>query len=614
MIRIACAAMTLACGSTADAAGAAAESPGQIRFLQELRVDAPRGGTRVGVDLQWLSPQRFIKAGMEWERDAAKRPLRPRYRLLDVEQGKMVEVTIPLDELPRTHVELLGAAPAPELVHHDGATTALLFKETRASKKVAVHLCRFDHRTRRFSELVKLGPLEDRRYLQPIGFDPQEEHFYFAFELYGPAKGPNQGPLTLELGRVGLRGGGVDWQMTLDLPQRKRQLGVPGRHFSHDGRKLALIEHGEKSFGQNPPQQQVYLIDIERRSIDRYPAPLGAYGATFTRDDRYLLLGSNDTGEIVRIDLEKKRVDLRAKGVGLIHGLALTPSGKSFLVLSNTILASPKVVEVRRVDTLGLKVSIPVRLLYPGIDGINAELASTQDGRRLVSPIVEKSGFPAGNGVRIYEVPDDVDSPATAGTTPEELRAAQAVVLAKLHAVGARIEVNMDPDEEARTPRPSFSPVVVAPGGDILLAGTRSGNTDGDYKPGRTSPVVVRLDRSGKKRWEVALAKKGFLDHTGARVAATSDGGCVAQVYSHVHPGRYPNTRLVKLDGRGKTLWEVQFRGDGDLDTPLGDRFELLADGSISISGRIYTAKDVKKSWSAVVSGAGAVLSDAVGD
>jgi hypothetical protein len=177
-----------------------------------------------------------------------------------------------------------------------------------------------------------------------------------------------------------------------------------------------------------------------------------------------------------------------------------------------------------------------------------------------------------------------------------------------------KIQLHVDPKEEARTPAPSFSPIVVAPGGDVLFTGTWSANTDDDYKPGRTKPVVVRLDPAGKKRWEVSLAKPGFEEQTGARVAATADGGCVAQLYSYVRAGRYPNTRLVKLDAEGKTLWELQFRGGGELDTPLADRVELLPDGSISLAGRIYPAKNVEKKWTAVVSGAGKVLSDVTAD
>jgi hypothetical protein len=616
MIRSAALAILLASAGPAPAApppAPPAGDPQQLRFLAELRVEPSKNGTRIGAELQRLDPGRFIKVGMEWVRDEKNRPRRPRFKLIDLEQRRFVEVEIPLDQLPRTHTDLLGQSPPPEIVHHDGEKTSMIFRESRDYKAVAKHFCQFDHRTGRFSDLVKLGDLSESRFLQPIGFDPQGEHLYFALENWPEGK-ERRGPLSLDLARIGLKTLTVDWQLTLDLPKRKPQLGIKGGLFSHDGRRLVFIEHSELSYPKATPPQRAYLIDVDRKTVDVLPVPVSAYGAVFSRDDRYLMFGSNELGEISRVDLAKRQVDRKSKAISMIGGFALTPSGKSLLVFGNTIVGANKVVEVRRVDDLGLRTSIPVRLLFPGQDGVHPGLVSTEDGRLLVTPIYDKTGFPAGNGVRIFEVPDDVDSPATAGTSPEELRRAQAVVAAWRLAGPGKIQLHVDPADEARTPAPTFSPIVVAPGGDVLFIGTWSGNSDYDYKPGRTKPVVMRLDPAGKKRWEVSLAKPGFEEHTGARVAATADGGCVAQVYSYARASGSPNTRLVKLDAKGKTLWELQFRGGGGLDTPLADRVELLPDGSISLAGRIYPAKDVEKKWTAVVSGAGKLLSDVTGE
>jgi hypothetical protein len=154
---------------------------------------------------------------------------------------------------------------------------------------------------------------------------------------------------------------------------------------------------------------------------------------------------------------------------------------------------------------------------------------------------------------------------------------------------------------------------VVTKGGDVFITGTLSENTNNDYKPGRTRPVVVRLDPKGKARWERVLVKPGFFDYEGGGVAATPDGGCVTNILSYVHPGRYPVTRLVKLDAAGKTLWDHQFRGDGGPETPLGDRFELLPDGSVAITGRYYYAnKEKPHAWKAVVNPNGKVVSGEV--
>ena len=590
-------------------ATAPADSPGQLRLLEELRFDVQKNGTRVGADLQLVSASRFLKLGMEWERDAQKRLLRPRFKLLDLTTRRAVEVVVPLDAFPAGHRELLGPAPPPELVHHDGETTTMVFKQSKDSRPVAAWLCQYDHRQGRFSGLVKVADLGGARYLQPIGFDPPERYFYFAVEIYPPGDAPKTGPVTLELSRVALRGLARDWEMTLELPRRQRPLGLRERHFSPDGTRLALVEHNERSYPAATPPQRVYVIDLAARRVDTYPAPFTAYGVTFSRDARYLLLGSNDVGELSRIDLASGKIDRRLRGHRLVQRFVLSPSGRSFLLFSNTILASPKVVEVRRVEDLGLQTSVPIRLLFPGLDGTHPSLVSTADGRLLVASICEPSGFPSGTGVRIFEVPDDVESPAPAGTGPEELRIAQAVVLARTHADAARIELSLDPADEARTPRPTFTPITHAAGGsgDVLYVGTRSGNSDGDYRPGRTIPVVVRLDAAGRRRWEVRLPKPGFLDHTGARIAATADGGGIAQLYSYVHPGQTPRTRLVRLDPKGKVTWDLLLPGSAGPASAVGDRFDLRGDGTVAVVGRVSTAGDAAP-WSVVVGPDGKVL------
>jgi hypothetical protein len=180
-------------------------APGQLRLAHELRFEVTKNGTRIGADPQLLGGS-FLKLGMEWERDAKNRPLRPRFKLLEVAHGRTVEVVIPLEQLPAGHRELLGAAPPPELVHHDGETTTMVFKQGR----VAAWLCQYDHRAGRFSELVKLADLGEARYLQPIGVDPPERFFYFAVELWPRGDGPKTGPTSMELSRVALRGLATD--------------------------------------------------------------------------------------------------------------------------------------------------------------------------------------------------------------------------------------------------------------------------------------------------------------------------------------------------------------------------------------------------------------------
>jgi hypothetical protein len=585
----------------------------QLALAGGLRLAAELPDLKYG-NISKVSAHRFVLIEVIWDRTAKGQPTVPHYQLFDFEQRKVIDVPVPLHELPKPHVDVLGRAnPSATFVHHDGQVTSLTFNATQDSKTVATYLCQYDHRTKRFSELVRLAPWDDTHSFHDVGFDPLDAHFYYATAV-NPAGNVIQSRYTsLELARLDLKTRAIDWTMTVDLPKRDKPLKVSKKVFSPDGSKLALVEYNDQGNEREHPAkpvQQVLVIDIASKQVDAYPAPLTAYGVFFTRDNRYLLLGSNELGKIVRIDLEKKKADATVQGMKHIHDFLPTPSGKSFLVLSNTLRATPKVIEVRRVADLKLQTSIPVRMLYPRSDAVRPESTFGLDGRMLMVPFVNESGFPARKGVRLYEVPDDVDSPEVAGAAAGDLGTVQAIVLGKHYADTHGIRYSSFVDEPAAT----FAQFIRTKSGDILLTGTLSDNTDDDYKPGRTRPVVARLDPNGKPRWQRVLVKKGFLDYDGARVAATADGGCIAHIMSYVRSGRHPVTRLVKLDAKGKVLWDHHFRGDGGPKTPLGDTFELLPDGSVVITGRYYDDVEGKQghSWKAVLDPNGKVVSDEV--
>jgi hypothetical protein len=462
---------------------------------------------------------------------------------------------------------------------------------------------------------VLLSPWEDRRHIQTLGFDAVDRYFYYAVVTEGSGEIGLRGYLSLEVARIDLQTRKIEPLVKIDRPQRERPLHLVNNYafFSPDGKKLALVEYNEKSIRkQHPrdPQQEVLVLDADSRQVDAYPAPLTAYGVVFTRDGRYLILGSNQRGDMVRIDLQQKKIDLQAKGHALIDNFFLTPSGNTFLVVADTILSSPKVVEVRRISDLTLQTSIPERLLYPGIDGVMPHVHGGLDGRVLVTPFVDGKGWSRDQGIRVYEVPDDVDSPAVEGSSGGDVAKAMAIVTGKRYAdsQGFRYEqIQEDPNS-------TFAKAALTRSGDICVTGILSENTDYDYKVGRTKPVIARIDAQGKERWKRIVVKKGFLDYEAAGVAASPDGGCVFAIYSYIHPARHPNSRLVKVDASGKVLWDYVSKGTGGAKHQLGDKFDLLSDGSVQITGRWYEAPEdkVKHDWKAIVDPNGKVVSDEI--
>lgn len=585
---------------------------GEVKFLEEVRYEDDSRSFHP------LNPNRYVEVGREWEPGDQKTRLSiAHYKVFDLVERKLVRVSIPLTAFREQNAAVLSPREVPTLVHYDGAVSTMLFNQFQSYTTVAKYLAQYDHRTGRFSELVKLGDHDKSRLTGELTFDPQERYLYFAAFIDEAGDVMKHKPTSMLLKRIGLKDRRVDWELEVKFPKRSRplQLTGPGWLFDPAGKRLALIEYDDKA-GQNQgpvePPAQVYVIDVETKAIDTYPIPLSAYARFFTPDGKYLVFGSNELGEIIRIDLEAKRIDARTKGLKLLHAFALTPSGKTFLAFANTELVSPKVVEVRRVDDLKLVASIPVRLLIPGTDHAPHTLMQADGGRRLLFPGPEKKEAPKARALRLYELPDDVDSGSVAGASAAEVTTAKGIVAARLHASVKGLQVNDDP--RTGNPNETFASVAVNPAGDAFLVGIRSGNSDYDYKPGRTTPVVLRVDAAGKLKWERSLGKKGFLDYEAGGVAATADGGCVVHVMSYVNPGAAPVARVVKLDASGRVTWDYRFRGAGGLDTPLPDVMRLLPNGNVALSGRLYPAKDVKKAWSAELDPSGKVVFDRVDD
>lgn len=587
---------------------AGAAHAGGLELLGEVRFEDQ------GRSFRPLSAERYVEVGRDWEPGDQKARLGVfHYKVLDAVERRIVRVSIPLEAVRAANPKVLGERATPTLVHYDGAVSTVLFPQFTHFKVVATWLAQFDHRTGRFTELVRLGEHDGRRITGELDFDPTDRFLYCAEFIDEAGDVMKHKPTSLRLFRVRLDDRRVDWELDLVLPKRTRPLAVKSWHFDREGKRLALVEYDDKA-GQNQgpvtPQAQVYVVDVETKAIDTYPIPLSAYGVAFTPDGKYLLLGSNELGELVRIDLAAKKVDATAKGHKLMHAFAMAPSGRTFLVFSNTELASPKVVESRRVDTLKLAASIPVRLLTPGTDNGPTRVRTVQGGKVLFFPGPEEKAAPNARSIRFFAVPDEVDQDAVAGAAAGAVSVAKGVVAARAQAAALGLEVRDDP--RTGDPKQTFAGVSVNAAGEAFLLGIRSGNSDGDYQPGRTTPIALKVDAKGKLAWQRPLPGKGFTDYEAGGVAVLPDGGCVVHVLSYVAPGGYAVTRFLRLDAKGKTLWDYRFRGAGGLNTPVADRVQLLPSGGVHVEGRVATAKDVEKKWSAELDAKGKVLFDRV--
>jgi len=135
-----------------------------------------------------------------------------------------------------------------------------------------------------------------------------------------------------------------------------------------------------------------------------------------------------------------------------------------------------------------------------------------------------------------------------------------------------------------------FAPIQVLPDGGSLVIGTKSDTPPGHkYEIGRSHAIAIRLDARGKRLWEKKFDKKGFRDYEGGGAAQTADGGFIIFVLSYVHPARGAVARFVKLDRKGKLVWERQLRGDGTRNSPFPSQLvQLTPNGSVALFGHVY--------------------------
>lgn len=152
-----------------------------------------------------------------------------------------------------------------------------------------------------------------------------------------------------------------------------------------------------------------------------------------------------------------------------------------------------------------------------------------------------------------------------------------------------------------------FAPVVAAPDGGLLLIGTRG-----------QKPLALRLGPTGDVLWRRDLGVRGFREFEGGSAVATPDGGFILFVLSYVGSNPSPRTRLVKLDGSGRVVWDWLGRGSGGRDTPMADSLKLSSSGSVELDGHVYVTNSpdprVARRWQAEVDARGKLLREEVGE
>lgn len=159
-----------------------------------------------------------------------------------------------------------------------------------------------------------------------------------------------------------------------------------------------------------------------------------------------------------------------------------------------------------------------------------------------------------------------------------------------------------------------FSPIIKTSDGGFLIVGTRSEiPPGGTYEIGKSVPVVIKLDKTGKVAWEKIYKKSGFKDYEAASAIETS-GTYLIYILSYVHPSMGSVGRFLRIDSTGTIQWQYQLRGNGGAKTPFPWTVQLDKDGAMLLDGHIYLDKTEQAyKWNGKLDKTGKLVVDKIG-
>ncbi len=231
-----------------------------------------------------------------------------------------------------------------------------------------------------------------------IGVDPGGAFLYYFNNIYFYGAEKTSGRIILQ--RFNIASRAVDWQYTIPAPVRAKNAAAAtyavNAFHSPDMKKIFFWEYDE-GWAEHPdrgwlmnPAPQGWVVDTAARSQFSIPIPVTPYGQAFSRDGKYLLLGSNQTGNIHKINLETGREEMRVPGPRSTFKLIFPPASRALLSFNKKGVEVYSWPEMKKIKT------IPMGGILPGVrELLVAEpVFVTADGRYAAISVLE----PTGNG------------------------------------------------------------------------------------------------------------------------------------------------------------------------------------------------------------------------
>jgi hypothetical protein len=524
--------------------------------------------------------------------------------MLDYKTMKVTNLIVPMDKFPVNHMEVLAMKTVHngEVLHYNGKVSTVKFDRRVNYKNTGEFACQYDHEKGKWSELVSLGKVDDLRFFYPMGADRAENYYYYAITHRVDYASRMGEPTRYDLARFDLKTLKVDTLFTLDMPKREHYLHLDHTMISPDGRWLVLNEYGDKAWRRSHPkdtQPVAYIIDTQKKNHKTCRIPDTPYGHVITPDSKYMILGSYETGEVVKIELETGKQSAQTKSTTTIFNFFLAPSGNYFLVDYDEENCPRKVYDVRSAHDLKLITSVMLDDLYSTPE-MSRGLRPIMDGRLLISgPIDPKDSLQRATAVLIHRLPENIKPNEPGSSVANRLELAETIANGKLYAGRNGIELNPPQYDMGKT-----TSVTITSDKNVIVTGSR-------WIDDKTSEeVITKLTRRGEKVWEAKLPTvKEAISSSGMHIP-TLDGGCVVYfMYFHT-PKSFGIGRLALIDGNGKVIYDTQFSYLPNPNaTYMTKGMELLKDGSVKIYGEIYPTPDgASLLWTGTVSPEGKLV------
>jgi hypothetical protein len=335
------------------------------------------------------------------------------YKMLDYKTMKVTNLIVPMDKFPASHMEVLAMKTVHngDVLHYNGKISTVKFDRRVNYKNTGEFVCQYNHTTGQWSELIKLSDMDSMRYLHPMGVDRDENYFYYAIAHRFNATTRFSEPTKYNLARFDLKSRKVDTLFTLNAPKRTKYLHLDHTMISPDGRWLVLSEYGDKAWRKSHPnnaQPVAYIIDTQKKTHKSCRIPDTPYGHVITPDSKYMILGSYEIGEVVKIEMETGKQVAQIKSTTTIFNFWLAPSGNYFLIDYDEEKCPRKVYDVRSTTDLKLITSVLLDDLYSKPE-MSRGITAIMDGRLLITRTNDKKDtLKQATAILIHRLPENI--------------------------------------------------------------------------------------------------------------------------------------------------------------------------------------------------------------